>query len=170
MGFDGIYNVYRKVNDSYEKLAFYDKNGKELHDAFPSRDGMLNQMLLGMNRHGYDFEPIGDHRGVPQWYVDKLKEEHPDWFDTDDKYGWVYNPNEGTYYDYLELKAWSTSPVQEHVDYYIMDDDEEIDTDSPRPRRNPLKEFVAQINMYLHAYDIYYPKPGDVIIVCEASY
>ena len=173
MGFDGIYSVYRKHNDKYEKMAFYDKEGNELYDPFPSRDGMLNQLLLGYNRHGYDFDAIGARRGVPEWYVNLLKEEHPDWFDND---GWNYDPDEGTYYDYLELVGWEGNPHCERIDWYLVeeayDEDGDIKAVKPEdaPHRNPLVSFMAQVRAYLDAYGVYYPKPGEVIIVCEMSY
>ena len=176
MGFDGIYSVYRKnkADNSYSKIAFFDKNGKELSSIFPSRDHILNQMLLGHNRGGYDFESIGGGRGVPDWYTDILKKEHPDWFENAGGYDWTYNPNEGAYYDYLELKGWATNPKCEHIDYFLSDTvDEDRETDSentPVIRRNPLKSFIEQVNFYLEAYGIYYPMPGEIIIVCEMSY
>ena len=180
MGFDGIYSIYRKCNDKYEKLAFYDKDGKELYDLFPSRDGMLNQLLLGYNRHGYDFEDIGARRGLPEWYIDILKEEHPDWFDGSD--GWSYNVDEGTYYDYLELRGWAQGDICSHKDWmaieepdYDYDDNVAPDCDDnyvvpEPPMRNALKDFMEQVNIYLYAYGIYRPEPGEVYIICEMSY
>lgn len=145
MGFDGIYSIYRKCNDKYEKLALYDKNGKELHDLFPSRDGMLNQLLLGYNRHGFDFEDIGARRGMPDWYADQ--------------------DSEGTYYDYLELRGWAQGNVCEHIDWM-----EEYDDEDDPPKRNALKDFMRLVNVYLELYGIYHPKPGDIYIICEMSY
>ena len=172
MGFDGIYSVYHRHNDKYEKMAFYDKEGKELYSPFPYRDGMLNQLLLGYNRHGYDFDDLGARRGVPEWYVELLKEEHPDWFNND---GWNYNPNEGTYYDYLELVAWEDNPRCDQIDWMAAEDCDENGNfveikPEDLPRRNPLISFMAQIRVYLNAYGVYFPKPGDVIIICEMSY
>jgi len=147
MGFDGIYSMYRRNAETqkYEKLSFYDKNGKELYDLFPSRDGMLNQLLLGYNRHGFDFDAIGAHRGMPDWYADQ--------------------DSEGTYYDYLELRGWAQGNTCEYTDWM----DEYGDEDNP-PKRNALKDFIHIVNIYLELYGIYYPKPGEVIIVCEMSY
>ena len=165
MGFDGNFSVYycNKKTKQYEKLAFYDKDGNELFDIFPSRDGMLNQLLLGYNRHGYDFEAIGAHRGVPTWYVNMLKKENPGWFNNKD--GWNYNPKEGTYYDYLELKGWAQGDACNYQDWIS-----EEATEDYAPVRNPLKDFMKLVNIYLEAYNIYYPKPGEVIIICEMSY
>jgi hypothetical protein len=174
MGFDGIYSIYRKCNDKYEKLAFYDKDGKELYDLFPSRDGMLNQLLLGYNRHGYNFEDIGARRGLPEWYVDILKEEHPDWFDGSD--GWSYNVDEGTYYDYLELRGWAQGDACAHKDWMVAQESDcdkldESDGVLPEPpMRNALKDFMEQVDIYLDAYGIYRPEPGEVYIICEMSY
>ncbi len=175
MGFDGIYSIYRKCNDKYEKLAFYDKDGKELYDLFPSRDGMLNQLLLGYNRHGYNFEDIGARRGLPEWYVDILKEEHPDWFDGSD--GWSYNVDEGTYYDYLELRGWAQGDACAHKDWIAMEEHNynelgkpDSDDMSEPPVRNALKDFMKQVDIYLYAYGIYCPAPGEITIVCEMSY
>ena len=171
MGFDGIYSVYRHNKDTnkYEKLAFYDKNGKELYNIFPTRDGMLNQLLLGYNRHGYDFEDIGACRGLPEWYVDILKEEHPDWFDGSD--GWSYNVNEGTYYDYLELRGWAQGNACRYKDWMAMKVSDCDDAAAPKPPvRNALKDFMEQVDVYLYAYGICYPKPGEIIIICEMSY
>ena len=171
MGFDMMASIYRhnKETQKYEKIAFYDKNGKELNDIFPTRDGMLNQLLVGYNRHGYDFEAIGARRGLPEWYVDILKEEHPDWFDGSD--GWSYNVDEGTYYDYLELCGWAQGDVCSHKDWMAMEKPGyDNSVMSEPPMRNALKDFIEQVNIYLHAYDIYYPKPNEVIIVCEMSY
>ena len=171
MGFDMITSIYRrnKKTQEYEKIAFYDKNGEELDDIFPTRDGMLNQLLLGHNRHGFDFEAIGAERGVPSWYVDSLKKEHPDWFNND--YGWNYNPEEGTYYDYLELRGWAQGNACDHKDWtaveYVVDDND--DAFEP-PVRNALKEFMVLVNCYLRAYNIWCPAPGEVIIICEMSY
>ena len=166
MGFDGIYSIYHRneKTQKYEKLSLYDKNGKELYDFFPSRDGMLNQLLLGYNRHGYDFDAIGARRGIPDWYVDLLKEKHPDWFDKSDG-SWSYNVDEGTYYDYLELRGWAQGNVCEHSDWMADYEDE----DNP-PKRNALKDFMRLVNIYLELYNIWCPKPGEIIIVCEMSY
>lgn len=174
MGFDGMYSVYKRNKDTrqYEKLAFYDKNGKELYDPFPSRDGMLNQLLLGYNRHGFEFEAIGARRGLPEWYVDMLKAEHPDWFDDGD---YMYNVDEGTYYDYLELKGWAAGSACEYDDWMAdplnveLNEDGDVISEVP-PKRNPLKFFMELVDAYLNAYGIYYPKPGEVVIVCEMSY
>ena len=38
------------------------------------------------------------------------------------------------------------------------------------PKRNPLKFFMELVDTYLSAYGVYYPKPGEVIIICEMSY
>lgn len=173
MSFDGIYNVYRHNQETqkYEKIAFYDKDGNELSSIFPSRDGLLNQLLLGYNRHGYDFEAIGAHRGLPEWYVDILKEEHPDWFDNDE---WTYDVNEGTYYDYLELRGWAQGNICEFEDWQdvlrIEFNEEGEAVSEIYPTRNALKDFMAQVDICLRAYDIYYPAPGDIYIICEMSY
>ena len=147
MGFDGIYSIYRRNAETqkYERLSFYDKNGKELYDFFPSRDGMLNQLLLGYNRHGFDFDAIGAHRGMPDWYDDQ--------------------DSEGTYYDYLELRGWAQGDACEYIDW--MD---EYDDENDPPKRNALKDFMRLVNIYLELYGIWYPKPGEIIIVCEMSY
>lgn len=168
MGMDGIFKVYHqnKETHKYEELAFFDKDGNKLCDIFASRDHMLNQLLLGVNRGGYDFDSIGARRGVPEWYVEMLKEEHPDWFDGSDY--WTYNADEGTYYDYLELRGWANNSNLEYVNWLAIEDE-----DMPAeeyPRRNPLTEFMNQVQVYLNAYGIYYPKPGEVIIVGELSY
>ena len=177
MGFDMMASVYRrnKETQKYEKMAFYNKDGKELNDIFPTRDSMLNQLLVGYNRYGYDFEDIGARRGLPEWYVDILKEEHPDWFDGSD--GWSYNVDEGTYYDYLELRGWAQGDSCNHKDWMAMEEPDcdewgkpDNDVMPEPPMRNALKDFMEQVDMYLYAYGIYYPKPGEVIIVCEMSY
>ena len=177
MGFDMMASVYRRNKETkkYEKMAFYNKDGKELNDIFPTRDGMLNQLLVGYNRHGYDFEAIGAHRGLPEWYVDILKEEHPDWFDGNDR--WSYNIDEGTYYDYLELRGWAQGDSCNHKDWMAMEEPDcdewgkpSDDTMLEPPMRNALKDFMEQVNIYLYAYGIYYPKPNEIIIICEMSY
>ena len=175
MGFDMMASVYRrnKETQKYEKMAFYDKDGNMLQDMFPSRDNMLNQLLVGHNRYGFDFEDIGAHRGLPNWYVDILKEEHPDWFDGSD--GWFYNVDEGTYYDYLELHGWAQGDACMFDDWQADPLSVEFDKDGEvisevAPKRNPLKSFMQQVDMYLNAYGIYRPKPGEIIIVCEMSY
>lgn len=171
MSFDGIFKIYHRDRETgqYKRLVFYDKEGNELSDGFPSQDGMLNQLLLGHNRHGFDFEAIGEGRGVPSWYVDSLKKEHPDWFNND--YGWNYNPREGTYYDYLELRGWAQGNACDYKDWMAVEyaDDDNDNVFEP-PIRNALKDFIALVNFYLEAYNIWYPKPGDVYIICEMSY
>lgn len=152
MGFDGIYSMYRRNAETqkYEKLSLYDKNGKELYDLFPSRDGMLNQLLLGYNRHGFDFDAIGANRGMPDWYADQ--------------------DSEGTYYDYLELRGWAQGDACNHKDWMAM---EELSDDyimSEPPMRNTLKDFMRLVNIYLELFGIYYPVPGEVYIICEMSY
>lgn len=174
MGFDGIYSVYKRNQNTkqYEKLAFYDKNGKELYNPLPSRDDMLNQLLLGYNRHGFEFEAIGARRGLPEWYIDMLKVEHSDWFN-DDVY--TYSVDEDTYYDYLELKGWATGSTCEYDDWMADPLSVELDKDGDvisevLPKRNPLKFFMEVVDAYLNAYGVYYPKPGEIIIICEMSY
>lgn len=166
MGFDMMASVYRhnKETNQYEKMAFYDKNGKELYDIFPTRDGMLNQLLVGYNRHGYDFEAIGARRGLPKWYVEILEKKHPDWFDDSD------DMDEGTYYDYLELRGWAQGDACNHKDWEAMEELDDNDTMSKPPMRNALKGFMEKVNTYLDAYNVYEPKPGEIIIICEMSY
>lgn len=170
MGFDGIYKVYLHKNDTYEELALYNKDGKQFYGIFPSRDGMLNQLLLGYNRHGYEFDPIDSLRGLPHWYIDILKEEHSDWFDDQD--GWTYNNEDGTYYDYTELRGWSQGNICEHVDW--NDDFFDYGNENVRiedmPKRNALKDFMNSVDIILEVYGIYHPCPGEVIIICEMSY
>lgn len=165
MGFDGVFRLYHynKETKQYEKLSFYDKDGNELFEIFPSRDSMLNQLLLGYNRRGFEFDSIGARRGVPEWYVDMLKKENPSWFDNE--CGWEYNPEEGTYYDYLELRGWAQGDTCNHRDWASEEADENY-----TPIRNPLKDFMRLVDVYLQAYNIYSPKPGDIIIICEMSY
>ena len=160
MGFDGVYSVYHYNKDTqkYEKLALYNKNGKELYDFFPTRDGMLNQLLLGYNRHGFDFDAIGARRGLPNWYIERLEKEYPDWSDDDDDF-------EGTYYDYLELRGWAQGNVCEYPD--LMAD---YDEDDEPPKRNALKDFMQLVNILIGLYGIWYPKPNEIIIICEMSY
>ena len=100
--------------------------------------------------------------------VDLLKEEHPNWFDGSD--GWSYNVNEGTYYDYLELRGWAQGDVCAHEDWMAAEEPDYNDIMSEPPMRNALKDFMERVNVYLNAYGIYYPKPNEVIIVCEMSY
>lgn len=169
MGFDGIYKIYHKHDDKYEEVAFYNKKGEELGPLFPSRDGMLNQLLLDYNRNGYDFDPIAYRRGLPDWYVDMVREKHPDWFDGSS--GWQFNLKEGTYYDYLELRGWAQGNTCEFKDWAVVEFDEDDGVISETvPKRNALKEFMTTVDIYLQMYHIWYPKPGEVIIVCEMGY
>lgn len=147
MGFDGIYRMYAKNdNGDYEEMALFNRDGKKLYTMFPSRDGMINQALLGYNRHGYDFEAIGDGRGMPSWYLEK----NPD-YDT---------PNEGTWYDYVELRGYRRNSNYSFVDYYSDNED----------KRNPIDDFMRIADMYLELFGKWYPKPGEIIIICEMSY
>jgi hypothetical protein len=170
MGFDMMASVHRlnKETNKYEKLDFYDKNGKKLNDLFPTRDGMLNQLLVGHNRQGYDFESIDACRGLPDWFVDTIKEEHPDWFDNHDS--WAYDTTNGTYYDYLELRGWAQGDTCNFTDWHSEEyADEDDDMKIPR-KRNALKSFIRTVDLFLAAYGIYAPMPGEIIIVCEMSY
>ena len=70
-----------------------------------------------------------------------------------------------TYYDYLELRGCAQGNVCEHSDWMADYEDE----DNP-PKRNALKDFMRLVNIYLELYNIWCPKPGEIIIVCEMSY
>lgn len=169
MGFDGVYSIYRKKNNTYEKLTLYDKEGNALEDIFPYRDHMLNQLLLGYNTHGYSFEPIGAKRGLPKFYIDDLATEYGELFNIKDS---LVRFKEGTWYDYTELRGWRDNPHCEIVDDDAMEDcagDDEYLLFS-KPTRNPLKEFMTIVDFYLEVYGIFSPMPGDIIIVCEPSY
>ena len=175
MGLSVNYEVFRKVDNEYKPMEFYLDNGEPYIDIFPGYDHMLNQVLTGCNRHGYDMEPLGDRRGLPEWYENAALESYRanGWLAEDEE---MFKVNEDTYYDFLELVGWSANPEFSFVDW----DDEfnnsaEVLTDdcfdeSKAHKRNPLKDFVANVRMLMDAYGIWYPKPGEVIIVCRPSY
>lgn len=160
MGFEGIYRIYRKTeNGNYEEMTLYDRHRNKLENIFPSYDGMINQILLGYNRQGYDFDSIGAGRGVPKWYVNQLKIEHPEYFN--DSF-FRYNEFEGTWYDYVELRGYCGNCKYSYIDY-------DSDKDEPSSR-NPIDTFMNVVNMYLELFNIWRVEPGEIIIICEMGY
>ena len=169
MGFEGVYSIYRKKNNTYEKLALYDKDGNELESIFPYCDHMLNQLLIGYNTHGYSFEAIGARRGLPKFYIDDLVKEYGDRLNVQESLEFF---KQGTWYDYTELRGWRDNSYCDILDEDTMEDyagDDEYLLFS-KPTRNPLKEFMNIVDFYLATYGIISPMPGDIIIVCEPSY
>jgi hypothetical protein len=175
MSFGGLYSIYKYDKDEkrYQELSFFDKDGNKLQNFFPTKDRMLNQLLLDYNWGAYDLSPIAYRRGLPDWYLEILKEEHPNW--VNDLGVLPFDVSQGTYYDYLELRGWAQGNAREFEDWEeapikVEFNDEGEVISGIYPRRNALKDFMAQVDTYLRAYGIYYPAPGEVIIICEMSY
>ena len=157
MGFDLYTEVYKKNSDGkYEKLALYDKDGKEVYFPFASRNHCFNQLMSGYSRSGdYDFESPFDGRGIPEWYVEASGKEYK---------------VEGNHVDALELYAAQGNPRFEYPDYNMWD---EMDVPEDKlPRIRPLDDFVSVLDIWLNMTGVYRwtLKPGDVIVVFVMSY
>lgn len=164
MGYDMITTMWHKTEQgTWQEMKLMTTTGRFV-DLFPTRDGMLNQVMLGYNRHSYNMEPIAYKRGLPDWYINRQVED--DWWSSPQE-GLEYyedHKDEGTYYDYLELLGYATNPNWNFEDWM---ETEEI---GKTVKRNPIAELVARAEMIVEAYGIYNPKPGDIMIVCEGSY
>lgn len=128
--------VEHRDDNNWNELNFYNKGGEKL-DIF---DNSFRDILLGENN-------ISTHRGFPNDFNRDKIEDYELYIHT------------STWYDYCELLALSNTPYHEY-------DIEEQCNCMLNLKANPLKELVSVINAMLEAYEIYFPKPGDVRIVC----
>ena len=169
MGYDMITTMWCKTEDDvWQEMKLMTGSGREL-DLFPSRDGMFNQVMLGYNRHSYEMEPIAWKRGLPDWYVKARIDEgvQDGWWDNREEaeeYWETHKATDGTYYDYLELIGYASNSNWEFKDWIASD---EL---GKTVKRNPISEFMSVAGRLVSAYGMYNPKPGEIMVVCEASY
>ncbi len=146
MGTDIHVNVLHRQSDgSYKILNVYDENGNEItyRMRFNDRNYALFGKLAGV-RSWEDpiVEPRGLFYGLPADVV-----EHYDNAD--------YGYHTPTWFDYVELQALSRTP--DAMSHYDDEDDDD-------PGVNILGRFVDDIGFLLNMFNIWYPKPGEVIV------
>lgn len=135
---------YNKESKLWENLFLYKKSseGEFLPvDIYDGRDYELFGLLAGVRSM---IAPFVFPRGVPDDMSCEVSKAYGD--------GQYYHTP--TWYDWCELQAYERIFDNEY--------DDEDDTISLCER---LNGFMNDIEKVLNAYDIYYPKPGDVRIV-----
>lgn len=169
MGYDMITSIWHKTEEgTWQEMKMMTGNNHEV-DLFPSRDGMFNQVMLGYNRHSYDMEPIAWKRGLPDWYVKARIDEglEDDWWDNREEaeeYWETHKTADGTYYDYLELIGYASNSNWRFKDWIASEEC------GRTIKRNPIGEFISTASRLVEAYGIYNPLPGEIMVVCEASF
>lgn len=151
MSYEIYIEVYKRQEDSsYSKISIFGSNGKEYTPWYGA--GMVSQLLVGCNRSTYDFEPLsGSNRGIPEFARDPECVAE----------GWTET---GTYYDYLELKAHAANPTLKFKDIWLEEETGEV-----RYVR-PLADVIDKLDIILEVNNIYWPKPGDIMVVVKESY
>lgn len=135
---------YNKESKLWENLFLYKKSseGEFLPvDIYDGRDYELFGLLAGVRSM---IAPFVFPRGVPDDMSCEVSKAYGD--------GQYYHTP--TWYDWCELQAYERIFDNEY--------DDEDDTISLCER---LNGFMNDIEKVLNAYDIYYPKPGDIRIV-----
>ena len=135
---------YNKESKRWDSLSLYKKFSEDKFspvDIYDGRDYELFGLLTGVRSM---IAPFVFPRGVPDDMSCKVSKAYGD--------GQYYHTP--TWYDYCELQAYERIFDNEY--------DDEDDTNSLRKR---LDGFMNDIEKVLNAYDIYYPKPGDIRIV-----
>lgn len=135
---------YNKESKLWENLFLYKKSseGEFLPvDIYDGRDYELFGLLAGVRSM---IAPFVFPRGVPDDMSCEVSKAYGD--------GQYYHTP--TWYDWCELQAYERIFDNEY--------DDEDDTISLCER---LNGFMSDIEKVLNAYDIYYPKPGDIRIV-----
>ena len=173
---------YNKESKRWENLSFYKKSSECKFlpvDIYDGRDYGLFGLLAGARSM---IDPFVFQRGVPDDMSCEVSKAYGD-----GRY-W-HTP---TWYDYCELQAYEymmTDACEEiakkdkkinelektikRMPQFIPRDEEEelyddvecdIDDDEPDLCER-LQSFVGDIEKVLNAYDIYYPKPGEVRVI-----
>lgn len=147
---------YNKESKRWENLFLYKKSseGEFLPvDIYDGRDYDLFGLLAGVRSI---IDPFVFPRGVPDDMSCEVSKAYGD--------GQYYHTP--TWYDYCELQAYERMMVNSCKEIAKFDDDVEYDDeDDTNSLRKRLDGFMNDIEKVLNAYDIYYPKPGDIRIV-----
>lgn len=135
-------------------MTLYKKNEEGDFTPISLYDGrdyeMFNKLANARNLWGDEsFTPC---RGVP----DDMSEE------VAEKYGDGEYFHSATWYDLIELRLYAKTPEAQVIEDCTYDEDDNI---IEKKTRNVLDGFLESINLTLDAYNIWYPKPGDVRIV-----
>lgn len=138
---------YNKESKRWDSLSLYKKSSEDkfsLVDIYDGRDYELFSLLAGVRSM---IAPFVSPRGVPDDMSCEVSKAYGD--------GQYYHTP--TWYDWCELQTYERA-YERIFDKY----DDEYDTNSLCKR---LDGFMNDIEKVLNAYDIYYPKPGDIRIV-----
>lgn len=149
---------YNKESKRWDSLSLYKKSSEDKFspvDIYDGRDYELFGLLAGVRSM---IDPFVFPRGVPDDMSCEVSKAYGD--------GQYYHAP--TWYDYCELQAYNKRmsqfiPRDEEKEF---DDDVEYDDeDDTISLCERLNDFMNDIEKVLNAYDIYYPKPGDIRIV-----
>ncbi len=135
---------YNKESKRWDSLSLYKKSSEDKFfpvDIYDGRDYELFGLLAGVRSI---IAPFVFSRGVPDDMSCEVSKAYGD--------GQYYHTP--TWYDWCELQTYERIFDNEY--------DDEDDTNSLCKR---LDGFMNDIEKVLNAYDIYYPKPGDIRIV-----
>lgn len=135
---------YNKESKRWDSLSLYKKSSEDKFfpvDIYDGRDYELFGLLAGVRSI---IAPFVFSRGVPDDMSCEVSKAYGD--------GQYYHTP--TWYDWCELQT-----------YERIFDNEYDDEDDANSLCKRLDGFMNDIEKVLNAYDIYYPKPGDIRIV-----
>lgn len=143
---------YNKESKRWDSLSLYKKSSEDKFspvDIYDGRDYELFDLLAGVRSM---IAPFVLPRGVPDDMSCEVFKAYGD--------GQYYHTP--TWYDWCELQAYERMMVNSCKEITNVEYDDDDDANSLCKR---LDGFMNDIEKVLNAYDIYYPKPGDIRIV-----
>ena len=150
-----LYWIEKKNEETgkWEDVNIYLKDGDE-YKPWMWDTGNADYNLFELLFEKFD----GAHRRVPEDLAPSARKFFDE--DEDDFYGDVRNSTTNTWYDLVELRLLhKTKDAIVANEYYGEFDDE--------PEYiNGLDNFIDIVNMICNANGIWYPKPGEVRVIC----
>lgn len=144
--------AFNKKTNKWEYKALYKKNDVGMFETAYILEEQNSSLFSRLATTSVLEEPFVYPRGLPDDLSDETKERYGDG-------SWFFDE---TWYDYCELNLYSDTAkafVEEHE--YDVESDEYVVVD----KYNVARPFVDKIDLILEAYNIYYPKPGEVRII-----
>lgn len=143
---------YNKESKRWDNLSLYKKYSEGEFspvDIYDGRDYELFSLLAGVRSI---IDPFVLPRGVPDDMSCEVSKAYGD--------GQYFYTS--TWYDWCELQAYERMMVNSCKEITNVEYDDDDDAISLCER---LNGFMNDIEKVLNAYDIYYPKPGDIRVV-----
>lgn len=135
----------------------------------------INSLLKGeVTEYLWDNEPLdfifGGYGNSPEIPLRGLPDNCP--YEVLEMWKDYANSGLCTWFDFCELSALSRTPEAMLINWDEIEDSGIDIYNTPKnewPRYNALKRFVERVELLLELNGIYYPKPGEVTVICCLS-